>query len=92
MGLSLQQFLSVLVILAVVLLATWCLGVIAWQFCRWLPTVALWRLRRVTIMVLMVVAAVAAIMAQKDRGSGFPPGMAPQTGTTRRSFIPEHHD
>ena len=60
MTLPLQQFLSVLVVLAVVLLATWCLGVIAWQFCRWLPTVALWRLRRVTIMVLMTVAAVAA--------------------------------
>jgi len=60
MTLPLQQFLSVLVVLAVVLLATWCLGVIAWQFCRWLPTVALWRLRRMTIMVLMTVAAVAA--------------------------------
>ena len=82
MALSLQQFLSILVVLVVALLATWCLGVVAWQFCRWFPSVALWRLRRVTIMMLMAVAAVAAIMAQKDRGTGIPPGTAPQTGTT----------
>ena len=88
MKLLLQEIVLFLACSVIVLLAAGCLGAVAWKFCRWLPTVELWSLRRSTITALMAVAAVAAILAQKgDRGTGVPPETAPQTGTTGASPV-----
>jgi len=68
-----------------VLFAAWCAVFILVRLCHWLPKVSLWRLRRETIVVLIVVAAIAIIKAQKgDRGGTHsdPPVAFPQTGTT----------
>ena len=81
MKLLLPETISFLASHVIVLLAAGCLGVVAWKFCRWLPTVELWRLRRSTITALIAAAAVAAILAQKgDRGTGDPPAPVQQTG------------
>ena len=68
----LLQDLRILVVCTVIAsIATGVLGIVAWRLCRKLPAISLWRLPRSAIMVLISVAIVATILAQKgDRGTG----------------------
>lgn len=81
-----QDILSFLAGLMVALLAVGIFGIIAWRIFRLLPTTSLWRLQRTVFAVLLVVAFVTTILAQKSGRStvttGVLPGTAPQTGTT----------
>ena len=81
-----QDILYFLAGLTVALLAVGIFGIIAWRLFRLLPMTSLWRLQRTVFAVLLVVAFVTTILAQKSGRStgttGNQPGTAPQTGTT----------
>ena len=79
-----QDILSFLADLTVALLAVGIFGIIAWRLFRLLPVTSLWRLQRTVFAVLLVVAFVTTILAQKSGRSttGDQPGTAQQTGTT----------
>ena len=89
----LTEFLSAAAYIVAASFAALCALVLAPITCRRLASTAIWRLRRSSLAVLFAIAAVASIVAQKDRTGGTnspsaPPAVEPPRSGGAASTLP----
>ena len=58
---TLRQVLSITIGMLCALFGAGCLSILAVKFWRWVPTVGLWRLKRLTLVVLLGMSVLATI-------------------------------